>query len=257
MWDKEFAIAEKAARESGKILRQMYGKVTLIQKKGEIDLVTDADLRSERVILDLISEHFPQDNILAEEAGARERPSNRTWLVDPLDGTTNFAHGFPFFAVSVALEVERDLALGIVYHPLMEEFFWAVKGRGAFLNGMELKTSQTRKLTNALLGTGFPYDVHTRPERVMELFRKMLLVARGVRRPGSAAIDLCYVAAGRFDGFWEEGLKPWDTAAGSLIVTEAGGKLSTLSGQDYSPYKKSIVASNPFIHQPMLDILNA
>lgn len=256
MWEKETAIAHQAARASGRILNRMFGHVDHITKKGEIDLVTEADLEAEKTILEILWRHFPHDNILSEEAGSAGRSSQRTWLVDPLDGTTNFAHGFPFFAVSIALEVENEIVLGVVYNPLMGEYFEAVKGMGAYLNKKPLHVSKTPTLGESLLGTGFPYNIHEMPERVMELFRKMVVLAQGVRRPGSAALDLCYVAAGRLDGFWEEDLKPWDTAAGVAIVKEAGGTLTTFKGEPYSPYLKSIVAANPFIHSAIINALN-
>lgn len=256
MWEKELDAARLAAREAGKILKGSFGHVNHIEKKGEIDLLTDADLQAEKRILQVIERAFPLDNIVSEEAGAQTHSSNRNWLIDPMDGTTNFAHGFPFFAVSIGLEVESEVVLGVVYNPLMNEYFEAVKGSGALLNNKPIRTSETKTLGEALLGTGFAYDVHENTQRPLELFRKMLVIARGLRRPGSAALDLCYVAAGRFDGFWEEGLKPWDTAAGVAIVLEAGGKVSTTEGEPYSPYDNSIVAANPFIHDAMIRALN-
>jgi myo-inositol-1(or 4)-monophosphatase len=255
MWETELHTAGEAARAAGAILLNMYGRVHQIMKKGAIDLVTEADLAAEKAILDTIRENFPKDNILSEEAGGHRAVSGRTWLVDPLDGTTNFAHGFPFFAVSMALEIENELVLGIVYNPCMEEYFQAAKGMGAYLNNKPIQVSKTQTLNESLLATGFPYDIHEKPETVMDLFKKILVRAQGVRRPGSAAIDMCYVAAGRFDGFWESDLKPWDTAAGTVIVKEARGKLSTYEGNPYDPYKKSIVAANPFIHDAMIQVL--
>lgn len=257
MWEKEIDVACRAAEEAGSTLNRLFGRVKYIKKKGEIDLVTEADLQSERVILDIINRYFPQDSILTEEAGEFNHLSERVWIIDPLDGTTNFAHSFPVFAISIALEAKGELVLGVVYNPYMGEFFEAAKGMGAFLNKKPIKVSETRTLEESLLATGFPYDVHERPERVMDLLKKMIVRAQGVRRPGSAAIDLCYVAAGMFDGFWEERLKPWDTAAGVVIVREAGGKVSTYEGDPFTPHLKSIVAANPFIHQAMLEALNA
>jgi myo-inositol-1(or 4)-monophosphatase len=255
MWKKELDIANEAARAAGEILNRMLGKINHIMKKGDIDLVTEADLEAEKTILHIIRRNFPQDNILSEESGKHNETSDRTWLIDPLDGTTNFAHGFPFFAISIALEIEKQIVLGIVHNPYMDEHFEAVKGGRAYLNKKPIKVSKTRNLKESLLATGFPYDVHKNPQRVLEVFRKIIIRAQGVRRPGSAALDLCYVAAGRFDGFWEEGLKPWDTAAGVVIVNEAGGKLTTFEGEPYSPYMKSIVATNPFIHDAMIEVL--
>ncbi len=256
MWEKEFEIAGQAAETAGKILISMFGQVNHIMKKGDIDLVTEADLEAEKAILKIIRDNFPRDTILSEEAGKSAETSNRTWLVDPLDGTTNFAHGFPFFAVSIALEIEKEIILGIVYNPYMDEYFAAIKGSGARLNNKPIQVSKMHNLGESLLATGFPYNVHEEPKKVMELFEKMMVRAQGVRRPGSAAIDLCYVAAGRIDGFWEQDLKPWDTAAGTVILEEAGGKLTTFLGEPYSPYEKTIVAANPFIHNEMIMVLN-
>lgn len=255
MWKKEFEIATQAAEAAGKIISRMFGQVNHITKKGDIDLVTEADLEAEKTILKIIRRKFPQDNILSEEAGIHDKGSDRTWLVDPLDGTTNFAHGFPFFAVSIALEIEGQIVFGIVCNPVMNEYFEAVKGTGAYLNKNQIRVSKTLNLNDSLLGTGFPYNIHENPPRVLELFEKMVFIAQGIRRPGSAALDLCYVAAGRLDGFWEQGLNPWDTAAGSVIVEEAGGKVTTFEGALYSPYVKSIVAANPFIYDAMTEVI--
>ena len=253
---KELKVAEEAARSAGKILKRLFGHVRQITKKGDIDLVTEADIQAEKAILNIIRKHFPRDNILSEEAGVRGHASNRTWLIDPLDGTTNFVHGFPFFAVSIALEVDKQVVLGIVHNPFMDELFKALKGSGAFLNREILNVSRTRHLKEALLGTGFPYNIHKGAHKIMRLFEKMLITAQGIRRPGSAAIDMCYVAAGRLDGFWEQDLMPWDTAAGAVIVKEAGGILSTFQGNPYTAYRKSVVAANPFIHRAMIEVLN-
>lgn len=257
MWEKEIVVAHQAARESAKILSELFGKVTLITKKGERDLVTEADTRSEKIILDIISGHFPQDSILTEESGEYNHLPERVWIVDPLDGTTNFAHCFPFFAVSIALEVEGEVILGIVFNPCTGEYFEAAKGQGAFLNKKAIRVSESRTLEDSLLVTGFPYNIRENHERIIEHFRRMVLRAQGVRRLGSAALDLCYVGAGRLDGYWEEGLKPWDSAAGIVIAKEAGGRVSTYDGKSHVPYEKTIVASNSFIHELMLEALNA
>lgn len=256
MWEKEIQVARQAAREAAIVLKRLFGQVSQIEKKGEIDLVTEADLQSEKIILDIITRHFPRDSILAEEAGESNHLSDRLWIVDPLDGTTNFAHRFPIFAISIALEIENELILGLVSSPCTNEQFEAVKGKGAFLNKKPLRVSQTRTLNDSLLVTGFPYDVHENPHRVMEMFKRMIVRAQGVRRPGSAVIDLCYVAAGIFDGYWEERLKPWDTAAGAIIVSEAGGRVTTYKGDPFTPHLNSIVAANPHIHEAMLEVLN-
>jgi myo-inositol-1(or 4)-monophosphatase len=255
MWEQETRVAEKAAKRAGKILEERFGKVKEIARKGEIDLVTEADLMSERAILGIIGDSFPKDAILAEESGEYGQNPDRLWIIDPLDGTTNFAHSFPFYAISIAFQAHGELVLGLVYNPCLNEYFEARKGEGAFLNKKTIRVSQSKTLRESLLATGFPYSVYREPDGVMALLKKMIVFAQGIRRPGAAAIDMCYVASGRLDGFWEEGLKAWDTAAGSLIVAEAGGKVSDYRGEPYSPFQKSIVAANPFIHRKMLDVL--
>jgi myo-inositol-1(or 4)-monophosphatase len=252
MWEIEALVARRAAMEAGKILNRLFGRTDKISKKGAIDLVTEADLQSEKKILEVLTREFPGDRLLTEESGLHEQRSQRTWIIDPLDGTTNFAHGFPFFAISMALEVDGELVLGVVYNPHAGEYFEALLGQGAHLNSLPIEVSSVQRLNEALLATGFPYDIHEDPDHVMTLFRKMVTKAQGVRRPGSAALDLCYVASGIFDGFWEERLQPWDTAAGCLILTEAGGRVSTFKGDPYNPYLPSILAANPPIHAALL-----
>ena len=255
-WKNEFDVAKKAAVEAGHVLNDLSGRLTQIMKKGVIDLVTNADLAAEKIILEIISQNFPNDNILSEEKGELKQNSNRTWIIDPLDGTTNFAHQFPFFAVSIALEVENEITIGIVYNPCRNEFFQAVKGQGAYHNQKPVHVSQTTVLNESLLATGFPYDIHENPDQVFDLFKRIMIRAQGIRRPGSAALDLCYVAAGILDGFWEAKLKPWDTAAGMLIVEEAGGKISTFQGTAYIPYEDTIIATNSRIHDELIRALN-
>jgi myo-inositol-1(or 4)-monophosphatase len=257
MWNKELEIAHHAARAAGKILTSIFGQVNHIIKKGRIDLVTEADLEAEKIILKTIRRNFPKDSILSEESGKQKHTSGRTWLVDPLDGTTNFAHGLPFFAVSIALEIEKEIVLGIVYNPKMGEYYEAVRGEGSRLNNRPINVSKTSNLNESLLATGFPYSIHEKPEEVIKFFSKMVVRAQGIRRPGSAAVDLCYVATGRFDGFWEQDLNPWDTAAGIVIVEEAGGKVTTFKGEPYSPFRKTIVAANPLIHREMIKVLSS
>jgi myo-inositol-1(or 4)-monophosphatase len=257
MWDKELEAARQASQEAGKILISRLGRVNHITKKGVIDLVTEADIEAEGAIVRIIRSRFPGDSILAEEGGEVERDRSRVWLIDPLDGTTNFAHGFPFFAISISLQVDGDGVLGIVSSPPMGEHFEAFKGGGAFLNQRPIRVSRTLDLQESLLAVGFPYTIRQNSLRVMDHFGKMVTRAQGIRRLGSAAIDLAYVAAGRLDGFWEEGLKPWDTAAGVVIVREAGGVVSDYGGNPYHPFMNTIVASNPHIHQAMLSALNS
>jgi myo-inositol-1(or 4)-monophosphatase len=256
-WEKEIAVAREAAQAAGEILNRLFGRVNRVTKKGQIDLVTEADVQAEKAILDIITAHFPRDSILTEEAGEQRHLPERVWHIDPLDGTTNFAHAFPVFAVSIALEVEKEVVLGIVYNPYADELFEAITGMGASLNTNRIRVSQVSELGEALLATGFPYDIHKRPRRVLAPFEELILLAQGVRRPGSAAIDLCYVAAGRFDGFWEPGLKPWDTAGGSIIVSEAGGRLSTYKGEIFTPYQRTVVASNARIHDALRNAVNS
>ena len=256
MWQKEMETARGAALEAGKILKDLYGNIHRISKKGEIDLVTEADVASEKTVIDIITRDFPNDSILAEESGKQSKKSDRMWIIDPLDGTTNFAHSFPFFAVSIGFQVENEIVAGVVYNPVMDEFFEAEKGKGAFLNGKAINVSDKAELNDSLIGTGFPYDIFDKPDTVLDYLKRMIVKVQGIRRPGAASVDLCYVAVGRLDGFWEQDLKPWDTAAGSIIVREAGGMISDYNGNPYSPYNKSILASNPLIHNKMLDVFN-
>lgn len=255
MFETERKVARQAAREGGAVLKDLFGHLTSATYKGERDLVTEADLASERVITDRIGRIFPQDSILSEEAGMWNREGRRTWLIDPLDGTVNYAHGFPFFAVSIALEEESEVVLGVVLDPFTGECFETWKGGGAWVNQVPISVSRVPVLEKALVATGFPYDLRQRASRVLGLFEKMVLLAQGVRRPGAAALDLCYVASGRMDGFWEEGLHPWDTAAGILLVNEAGGITTTYEGQPYTPYQDTLVAANPLIHARMVSVL--
>ena len=257
MYTNELHVASEASRKAGAILKAHFGSIHTIRKKGAIDLVTDADLQAEKAILQLIRKHFPDDQIIAEESGSQGESHERIWIVDPLDGTTNFAHGFPFFAVSIAFQEKGETVLGIVYNPYLEEYFEGVKASGAFRNGQRISVSETREIGESLLATGFPYDIRENAAGVLELFRRFITRAQGVRRPGSAALDLCYVACGRFDGFWEQGLQPWDTAAGALIVKEAGGMLATYEGYDYTPFEKSVVAANPALLGCMLRIIDS
>jgi len=256
MWEKESTVTRQAAKEAGEILTGLFGKLKKIDKKGEIDLVTEADIRSEKAVLKVIRANFPGDGLLTEESGEIDNYSERLWLIDPLDGTTNYAHSFPFFAVSIALQVKGEIVVGQVFNPILNEHFEAVKGQGAFLNGAPIKVSRTTALNDSLLATGFPYTIHKDHKGVIDVFTRMITCAQGIRRPGAAAIDLCYVASGKFDGFWEQGLNPWDTAAGSLMVKEAGGRLSDYKGEAYSPFQKTVVAANPNILEEMLKVLN-
>lgn len=245
-----------AAYGSARILCEHLGNLKQIDKKGPEDLVTAADLASEKQIIDTIRYRFADHDILAEESGnANHTSSECQWIIDPLDGTTNFAHQVPLFSISIAFAVSGETRVGIVLNPVSGELFTAVKHKGASLNGRPVTTSSCRSMGDALLVTGFPYDFKTDVTPYMERFERCMKASIGVRRLGSAALDLCFVACGRFEGFWEENLKPWDTAAGALIVEEAGGKVTDFSGNDFTVDKKQILATNGQIHDDMCAIL--
>ena len=252
-------FAVQTAREAGRVLAERFGRKLEIANKSEIDLVTESDLASEQLIIERIKTYYPRHAILAEESGASEpvdpeKQSDWRWIIDPLDGTTNYAHGYPCFCVSIGLECKGRLELGVVYDPLRDEMFAAERGQGASLNGRRIRVSSTPSLASALLCTGFPYDVRERSEFARH-FANFIMVAQGVRRDGAAALDLAYVAAGRFDGFWEEGLKPWDVAAGALIIEEAGGRVSNYLDEQMNIFTPPILASNGLIHQAMMRVL--
>jgi myo-inositol-1(or 4)-monophosphatase len=244
------------AREAGAILLEGHGRVHMPEKKGRIDLVTEFDRRSEALLVSRIRERFPEHAILAEESGAAGAGAARVrWLCDPLDGTTNYAHNYPFFAVSVGVEADGAMAAGAVFDPVREEMFAAAAGHGATLNGAAVRVSGIADIEAALLVTGFPYDVREHPERHLPLFQEFLLRAQGVRRDGSAALNLCYVAMGRFDGMWEGNLSPWDVAAGSLIVREAGGVVTGYDGEPHRLEGRRIVTANPALHAKLLAVV--
>lgn len=249
------ATAAEAVLHAGAMQRAHFGTDVRVGKKGVIDLVTQVDLEVERWFRGMIEERFPSHAVLAEEladrAGAPARPRH-CWVFDPLDGTVNYAHGLPIFCASLALEVDGAPVVAAVYDPLREELFTAERGAGARLNGAPLRVSTTPALVDAMLCTGFPYDVHETVAEVIGLFGAFVAEARAVRRLGSAALDLCYLAAGRFDGFWEQRLHPWDMAAGALLVTEAGGRVSTMAGAPFDSREGSIVATNGLLHDAML-----
>lgn len=250
---KEVAI--EAAREAGVYMLEHMGKLKEIEYKGGINnLVTDVDKASERIIIDKIRSNFPEHAILAEESGEQQSGGRIKWVIDPLDGTTNYAHAFPIFCVSIGIAIDGDMSVGVVYDPTRDEIFHAVKDEGSFLNGNKISVSSTEAVQNSLLATGFPYNVDGKLVN-MEYFKRMIGKSQAVRRAGSAAIDLCYVACGRFDGYWELYLQPWDTAAGTLIVSEAGGKITKIDGAEYNIYDKEIMATNGKIHLEMRQIL--
>ena len=253
-----FAI--QTAREAGHLLAERFGRSIRISNKSELDLVTESDLASERLIIDRIKTYYPRHAILAEESGAsapadRERQSEWRWIIDPLDGTTNYAHGYPCFCVSIGLELNGRMQIGVIFDPLRDELFAAESGDGVTLNGHRVKVSPTGNLNGALLCTGFPYDVRERGEFARH-FANFIMNAQAVRRDGSAALDLAYVACGRFDGFWEEGLHPWDVAAGVLMIEEAGGRVTHYDGSAFDIQSAPILASNGRIHDQMMRVLS-
>ncbi len=249
------ATAVEAVLRAGEIQRSRFRTDLTVTKKGPIDLVTEVDVEVESMFRALIRDRFPGHAIVAEELDANaaaEPGTSHCWVFDPIDGTVNYAHGLPFFCASLALEIDGEASVAAVYDPLREELYTAERGGGARLNGAPLSVSATGRLIDALLCTGFPYDVHQTLDEVIGLFRTFVGRARAVRRLGSAALDLCYVAAGRLDGFWEQRLHPWDTAAGALIVTEAGGRTSGMDGGPFRPAEGHVVASNGRVHEEML-----
>ncbi|HEX3721704.1 MAG TPA: inositol monophosphatase family protein [Nitrolancea sp.] len=252
-------VAIDAARASGRILSENYGRTKQVRFKRAIDLVTDSDERSEAQIVDRIRRHFPDHNILTEESGSERSPGTDSpylWIIDPLDGTTNFAHGYPFFCVSIALQVNGETELGVVYAPTLDELFVAERGSGAFLNGSRLAVSPVDTLIRSLLVTGFNYDPETARAN-LAAWEHFLMHSQAVRRDGSSALNLCFLAAGRFDGYWELGLKPWDCAAGELLVREAGGLVTDFDGKQHTLNDPVLLATNGHIHDSMMDGLNA
>jgi myo-inositol-1(or 4)-monophosphatase len=254
-WDKHLRAAREAALEAGGMLRAGMDEGREISFKGVVDLVTNFDRQAQDLIFDRLSAAFPDHGFLAEEGLSRREKSEFRWVFDPLDGTTNFAHRFPIFTVSIALERRGRVILGVVYDPMREEVFQAAEGQGAWLNGRRIKVSAVPDLDRCLLATGFPYDLRVSPVNNIAHFNHFLTRAQAVRRCGSAALDLCYVASGRFDGFWELKLKPWDQAAGSLIVAEAGGRVSDFAGGTFAISGQECLASNGLVHEAMIRVL--
>jgi myo-inositol-1(or 4)-monophosphatase len=250
-------FAMQMAQDAGNVLMQRLGTAK-VTNKGDINLVTEADLASEQLIIERIRSHYPQHGILAEESGEAVmvggRRSEWKWIIDPLDGTTNYAHGYPCFAVSIALEHEGELEIGVVYDPVRNEMFAAERGKGATLNSRTIRVSDVDELNNAMVCTGFPYNVRERPDFARD-FANFTMAAQAVRRDGSAAIDLAYVACGRFDGFFEDGLHPWDTAAGLVLIQEARGRVSNFDDEPLDIYTLKVLASNGLIHDAMRNVL--
>ena len=245
-------VAQKAAKLAGRVQMKYFGQTVKVKTKASaIDLVTSVDDECDQKIVKLLRKHFPDHGFVTEETCVEDDPAyrfdlSRTWIIDPLDGTTNYAHGFPQFAVSIAFAIEGKLAVGVVYDPFKKEMFSAVKGRGASLNGQPISVSNTQHLGQALLATGFPYDLVNEPNNNLSHFERILPQCHGVRRPGAAALDLAYLACGRLDGFWELRLSPWDIAAGMLIIEEAGGKITDLTGAplDIARRRLDLIGSN-------------
>jgi myo-inositol-1(or 4)-monophosphatase len=249
------ATAVEAVVRAGEIQLSKFRSGVRVEMKGAIDLVTEVDLEVERMFRALVAERFPDHDVLAEEQGGESTGARCRWVFDPLDGTTNYAHGVPIFCASLALEIDGVAEVAAIYDPTRSELFTGERGVGAWLNGEPMRVSATPTILESLLVTGFPYDVHQMPEKYLSIFGAFISRARAVRRLGSAAIDLCYVAAGRMDGFWEESLQPWDTMAGALIVQEAGGRVTALDGGVWKAVDGDIVASNGVLHDEMLGIL--
>ena len=254
-WWNYLEVAVEAALEAGRYQRYRFASRVDIDMKGDKNLVTEVDRESERLIVERILAHFPDHNILAEEGEYAQGGSVYRWIIDPLDGTTNYAHGFPWFCVSIGLQAAGELVAGVIFNPLRDELFTATKGGGAYLNGRRLHVSSRSPLRDTLLATGFPYDCATDPANNFANFIAFQKAARGIRRAGAAALDLALVAAGRLDGFWELKLKAWDMAAGVLLIREAGGIVSTFDGSPHDIFNDRIVASNGLIHDEMVAIL--
>ena len=253
--ERQRNFIREVAIKAGELLMEYYKEDLSMYLKGDINPVTIADTESEKLIIGEIKKAFPHHSILAEETGGEKQESEWLWVIDPLDGTTNYAHHYPSFCVSIALLKKCKPIMGVIYHPLLNEFFYAERGNGAYLNDRPIKVSNVDKLDKAFLTTGFAYDVHETEDDNVDNFRAFLKRSMAIRRGGSAALDLAYTACGRFDGFWEMRLHPWDTAAGILMVEEAGGRVTTFDGGDFDIYKKEILATNGLIHNDMIGVL--
>ena len=249
------ATAIEAVVRAGDLQMAKFGTGVRVEKKGAIDLVTEVDLEVERMFRAMIADRFPDHDVLAEEMGGGTSGARHRWVFDPLDGTTNFAHGVPIFCASLALEIDGAAVVAAVYDPNRKELFSAEAGIGSWLNGQRLKVSTNDSVLESMLVTGFPYNVHERTDEFVKVFAQVLKHARAIRRLGSAAIDICWVAAGRMDGFWEASLKAWDMRAAALILEEAGGKVTGMAGENWDPYAGHIVATNGLIHDEVLRLL--
>jgi len=252
----ERRVAVDAARAAGQLLHREHPRTRQVSYKGTVtNLVTEMDGRAETLVADALLKHFPDDGILGEEGGARAGRSGRRWIIDPLDGTTNYAHGLPIYSVGIGLERDGVVTLGVVYDPSRDELFVAERGAGAWMNDTRLAVSSTIELDRSLLATGFPYDIRTNPDNNLKEYATFAVRARAVRRLGSALLDLAYVAAGRLEGFWELTLGPWDVAAASVLLEEAGGRITDLRGGAVDIERPRVVASNGHIHESILAVL--
>ena len=252
---KNLAVATEAVLQAGAIQKERYGKAIEIHHKGEIDLVTEVDRACEDAIVATLRRHFPNHDIVTEETDLARTGSRYVWFTDPLDGTTNFAHGYPFFCSSVGLAVDGVVVAGAVYDPIKDELFTGERGGGSYMNGRRLRVSASRDLLRSLLVTGFPYDLRDDLEGKLRLFTRFMGHARAIRRDGAAALDLCYLAAGRIDGFWEEKLQPWDMMAGVVILEEAGGRITRFDGSPVGLLADEVLATNGGLHDAMLAVL--
>ena len=250
-------LAIEAALEAGKFLKESVGKVLEVERKfgQETNLVTQIDKKAEEIIINKIRKKYPDHDFLAEESGSHNKQSEYRWVIDPLDGTLNFTHGVPLFSVSIAVELRGEVIAGVVYEPNLDELFTAEKGKGAFLNKKPIHVSRVDTMIESMMVTGFPYTIRDNPENAVQHFVNLLMKAQGIRRLGSAAVDLCYVACGRFEGFWEVALNPWDMAAGVLLVQEAGGRFTDFHGKPSSIYTKQVLATNGLVHDKVVEIL--
>lgn len=254
--NQEKAVAVETARRAGALLRERFGHVQTVDYKSAVDLVTDVDRAVETLVIQSLQDAFPKDAFLGEESGEAAPSCNgRRWIVDPLDGTTNYVHGYPLFSVSIALEAGGELRLGVVYNPILDELYVAERGQGATMNDQPLRVASTSRLAHALLGSGSPYNVHEDPEPYSYIWQALVTRTQAMRQDGSAALDLCHVALGRLDGHVEVGLGPWDVAAGALIVQEAGGMVTDFQGGRDFLFGETIVAANPRLHQAILQVL--
>jgi myo-inositol-1(or 4)-monophosphatase len=248
-------VGIEAIYSGARVIRNHFGRISQINQKGDFELVTEADTESEKQIVETIRKAFPHHAILAEESGANQGVAEYQWLIDPLDGTTNYVHRLPIFTISIALAVREKIVLGLVLNPMDGELYSAIAGKGAALNGKPIRVSSTESVRESLLVTGFPYDFSEIAKPAMRRFSICQQASQGVRRLGSAALDICYLACGRFDGFWEQNLKPWDKAAGVIIAAEAGAVVTDFSNQPFSINQKEILVTNGKIHPEMLDLL--